>query len=99
MEIRSKQIPRVPICCMPSPLPSFQGYFEERGDLKDTSRISPRALLAWAGGRITPATMVSGQELCPCHTPQAGLGKDLPFPGPPFPHVEHEELGDSKSPF
>ena len=69
------------------------------GGLKDTSRISPWTLLAWAGGKITPATVVSCQELFLHHMPQGGLGKDLAILRSQFAYVENQELRDSKCSF
>ena len=42
--------------------------------------------------------MVSSQELFPHRMPQGGLGKDLAILRSQFPHVENQELGDTKCP-
>lgn len=60
----------------------------------------PQGTVAWAGGKqLPPPSGAHCQEPFACHTPLGGPGKSFPLPGPQFPQVKNEQLGDSKGPF
>lgn len=80
MEIRFKQLPRVPICCMPSPLPSFQGYFEELRGSQGYFKDFPAGTtgLGWSKNNSSHYGQWSGTLSLPYSTGWSWQGPPLP---------------------